>query len=129
MRRTLVLCVVIISATVWVSSSSALARWFHSPSRNIECEVGVSRPGLGTYVFCLSKRPVRCAKLKPDGKVLVYQNCLLDGNGSENAFTLRYGHSLRVGPFRCTSRRIGMQCLVVRNGHGFFISREGLKRF
>jgi Family of unknown function (DUF6636) len=129
MRRTLVLCVVIISATVWVSSSSALARWFRSPSRNIECEVGLSRPGLGTYAFCLSKQPVRCAKLKPDGKVVTYQNCLLDGNGSDTPFTLHYGHSLRVGPFRCTSRRIGMQCVAVRSGHGFVISREGLKRF
>ena len=127
MRRPLVLCAVVLAATVWVSSPSALVRWFHSPSGNIECEVGVSRPGLGTYAFCASRRPVRCAKLKPSGRVLVYQNCL--GNGPENAFTLRYGRSVRVGPFRCTSRRIGMECLVVRNGHGFLISRERLKRF
>jgi hypothetical protein len=127
MRRTLVLSGVILSATVWVSSSSALARWFHSPSRNIECEVGVARPGLGTYAFCATLRPARCVTLKVSGRMRVRQNCF--GNGPENAFTLRYGRSVRVGPFRCTSRTNGMECLVVRNGHGFLISRERVKRF
>jgi hypothetical protein len=50
------------------------------------------------------------------------------GNGPENAFTLRYGRSVRVGPFRCTSRRDGMLCVVVRSGHGFLINRDRVKR-
>jgi hypothetical protein len=51
------------------------------------------------------------------------------GNEPNDAFTLRYGRSVRLGPFRCTSLRVGMRCVFVRTGHGFLISRESLKRF
>lgn len=37
--------------------------------------------------------------------------------------TLRYGNSLRTGPFRCTSRVSGMTCTNA-SGRGFVISRE-----
>ena len=128
MVRWALLVAIIATATGSASASSTATRWFHSPSGNIDCEVGVSRPTLGTSAFCISKRPVRCATLKPSGKVVVYQNCLL-GDAPESAFTLRYGHSVRVGPFQCSSRRDGMRCQAVRNGHGFLISRARLKRF
>ena len=128
MLRLALLAAIIAAATGSAFASNTTTRWFHSPSGNIACEVGVSRPTLGTSAFCVSKRPVRCATLKSSGSVVVYQNCLL-GNAPESAFTLRYGHSVRVGPFQCSSRRDGVRCRVVRNGHGFLISRAGLKRF
>jgi len=83
---------------------------------------------LGTYAFCATQQPLRCVTLNANGQTRAPQNCLV-GNEPENAFTLRYGRSVRLGPFRCTSRRVGMRCIVVRNGHGFLISRERLKRF
>jgi hypothetical protein len=60
-------------------------------------------------------------------KVCNGQACLSDG--PENAFTLGYGHAVRVGPFRCTSRTSGMTCRVIGKGRGFVISRSGLRRF
>ena len=36
---------------------------------------------------------------------------------------LRYGHSRKLGPFRCRSRRSGLSCRS-RSGHGFAVSRE-----
>ena len=41
---------------------------------------------------------------------------------------LRYGHSIRVGRFRCTSRTTGMTCKVVTTGRGFRLNRTGVKR-
>jgi Family of unknown function (DUF6636) len=64
--------------------------------------------------------------LEADGTTRAPQNCLV---GVGDAFTLGYGKSVRLGPFRCTSRRIGMRCVVMRSGHGFVISRARLKRF
>lgn len=128
MVRSALLIAIVAAATGSASASNTTTRWFHSPSGNIECKVGFSRPTLGTSAFCVSKRPVRCATLKPSGNVIVYQNCLLE-DPPESAFTLRYGHSVRVGPFQCSSRRAGMRCQVVRTGHGFLISRARLKRF
>jgi hypothetical protein len=83
---------------------------------------------LGTSAFCFTTVHARCVTLEPSGHVIRHQNCLLS-DPPGNAFTLRYGRSVRVGPFRCTSRRVGMQCLVVRNGHGFLLSRKRLKTF
>jgi hypothetical protein len=51
------------------------------------------------------------------------------GNGPENAFTLRYGRSVTVGPFRCTSQTSGMRCVTTSSGHGFLISRNRLSLF
>jgi hypothetical protein len=84
---------------------------------------------LGTYAFCWTLRPPRCVTLRSNGQTRAPQNCLISGNDPEDAFTLRYGHSVRLEPFRCTSLTIGMRCVVVRSGHGFLISREHLKRF
>ena len=42
---------------------------------------------------------------------------------------LAYGDAERLGRFRCLSRRVGMRCVNRRNGHGFLLSRERLRRF
>ena len=109
-------------------SSTQSARWFHSPSRNVSCELSVERPEIGTTAFCWTLHPPRCVILEADGRTRAPRNCLI-GNPPENAFTLRYGRSVRLGPFRCTSRRVGMRCVVPSNGHGFLISRRRLTRF
>ena len=107
-------------------------RWFHSPSGNIQCEVEfLRRVGgrLRTYAGCQTFQPFRSVSLYRSGRMPVCRGVGCVGNGPENAFTLRYGHSIRLGPFRCTSLRSGMRCVVVGSGHGFLISREALKRF
>jgi Family of unknown function (DUF6636) len=67
--------------------------------------------------------------LNANGTMRVCRGLGCVGNGPSNAFTLRYGRSVRVGPFRCTSRIDGMRCVVIRTGHGFLIGRKSLKRF
>jgi hypothetical protein len=110
------------------SASPTVVRWFHSPSGNISCEVGAARPQLGTYAFCATVKPARCARLDGSGQLRVRRGLTCQGNAPETSFTLAYGKSVRVGPFRCTSRMDGMRCVIVLTGHGFLISRERVKR-
>jgi|SRR5215216_2984287 len=42
---------------------------------------------------------------------------------------LAYGDTETLGRFRCVSRRRGMRCVNDRNGHGFLLSRERVRRF
>jgi hypothetical protein len=110
------------------SASPTGVRWFHSPSGNIQCEVASGRLKLGTYAFCATRKPARCVRLTGKGQLSVHRGLSCEGDGPENATTLAYGSSLRTGPFRCTSRQTGMRCVIVVTGHGFLISRAGVKR-
>jgi hypothetical protein len=102
------------------------ARWFHSPSGNIECEVA-SHDIRGTYAYCQSFKPLRTARLSANGHTSICaQRFCSVGNGPENATTLAYGHSLRVGIFRCISSVAGVRCVVIASGRGFKIDREGV---
>ena len=128
MRRVLGLATVALVCTAWAPASIAKVRWFYSPSGNIGCEVAAADQR-GTYVHCQTVRPPRSITLKADGHSKICRGVGCLGNGPENAFTLRYGSSVTVGPFRCTSRTDGMRCVVSRTGHGFLLSRESLKTF
>jgi uncharacterized protein DUF6636 len=97
--------------------------WFHSPSGNIQCEVGVT-------AYCQTFRPLQTVTLRANGRsVVCTRRACPVGNGPENATTLAYGRSIRVGPFRCTSLQSGMRCVVVRTGRGFTIARQGVSTF
>ena len=109
-------------------AAAATVTWFHSPSGNIECEVAAADLR-GTYAYCQTFVRPRSVKLSATGRMRVCTGTGCLGNGPENALTLRYGRSVRLGPFRCTSLLSGMRCMAVRTGHGFLISRESLKRF
>jgi hypothetical protein len=127
----LLLFVAAVSAIAGSSASAASSdvRWFHSPSGNISCEAGANRLRLGTYAFCATVTPARCVRLTGNGQMRVQRGLPCQGNAPETSITLAYGKSVRVGPFRCTSRRDGMRCVLVVTGHGFLISRERVKRF
>jgi hypothetical protein len=49
--------------------------------------------------------------------------------GSSPARVLRYGQTLRVGFFRCTSRVAALKCLSRHSGHGFFLSDKQQRTF
>ena len=119
-------CAIAMSALL-VASASAAVRWFHSPSGNIECEVS-SGGAHGAYAYCQTFRPAASARLSANGRVHVCRGTGCLGNGPENAFTLGYGRSVRVGAFRCTSLARGMRCVVIISGRGFLIARQGIKR-
>ena len=105
----------------------ATVSWFHSPSGNIQCEVAAADLR-GTYAYCQTFVRPRSVRLSASGRMRVCTGTGCLGNGPENAFTLRYGRSVHVGPFRCTSLVSGMRCVVARTGRGFQISRETLTR-
>ena len=103
-------------------------RWFHSPSRNIQCELDWQRgAGIPDQAYCQTFEPLRSVHMTWTGslRVCTGQRCV--GDGPENAFTLRYGHATQLGPFRCLSLTAGMRC-TVPSGRGFLLSRSGVKR-
>jgi hypothetical protein len=110
------------------ASASAKVRWFHSPSGNIQCEVA-SKDSRGTYAYCQTFDPSASAKLSASGTTKVCRGATCVGDGPPEAFTLGYGKAVEVGIFRCTSRTSGMTCRVIGKGHGFVISRSGIRRF
>ena len=122
--------VVLAAVIVGVAGArTGTVRWFHSPSGNIECEVA-SHDVRGTYAYCQTFNPLQTARLTANGhtKVCAHRTCSV-GNGPENATTLGYGHSVRVGIFRCTSALTGVRCVVIASGHGFRIARAGVTTF
>jgi hypothetical protein len=42
--------------------------------------------------------------------------------------TFTPARSVTVGPFRCTSRKRGMRCVVRSTGDGFELSQQGIRR-
>jgi hypothetical protein len=110
-------------------ASTSTVRWFHSPSGNIECEVA-SHDARDTYAYCQTSKPLQTARLSANGhtNICAHGPCSV-GNGPENATSLPYGHSLRVGIFRCASTVAGVRCVVIASGHGFRIAREGVTTF
>src|SRR5215213_9501208 len=128
MRHVVLLALFVMTAGMSASPAEAAVRWFHSPTRNIECEVAAA-DRLGTYALCQTVRKPKSVTLRESGRMRVCTGNACLGNGPENAFTLRYGRSVSVGPFRCTSLVNGMRCVVAGSGHGFRISRDQLVRF
>jgi hypothetical protein len=122
----IVLAAMIVGAA---EASTSTVRWLHSPSGNIECEVA-SHDVRGTYAYCQTFKPLQTARLSANGHTSICARgpCSV-GNGAENATNLPYGHSLRVGIFRCTSTVSGVRCVVIASGHGFRIAREGVTTF
>ena len=92
---------------------------FRSPSRNIECSdvLGPRR------MICQTRSPGDVVSVDTRG-VVRQENDALDLSGLP---ILRYGQSTASGPFRCTSRRTGMTCLLRRTGRGFLINRAGFR--
>ena len=110
------------------ATASAKVRFFHSPSGNIQCEVAY-HDDRGTYAYCQTFQPLASVKLNDGGISKVCHGARCVGDGPENAFTLGYGHSIRVGAFKCTSRTTGMTCKLVGLKRGFRIARAGIERF
>jgi hypothetical protein len=111
----------------WPGTAWATVRFFHSPSGNIECQVS-AHDRVGTAAYCQTFTPARSVTLGPGGKLERCRGGKCLGNGPENATTLRYGRSVTVGPFRCTSLKRGMRCVIRSTGHGFVLSRQGIRR-
>jgi hypothetical protein len=108
--------------------ADAKTRWFHSPSGNVQCEL-TANDGRGAYAYCQTYKTAKSATLRRDGRTRVCRGARCLGDGPQGSRRLAYGKSIRVGPFRCQSRRSGMRCAVVASGRGFEISASKLRRF
>ena len=108
---------------------------FHSPSGNIRCVIAAT-----IYTRCdITQRDWRPPP-KPRTCEFDWGNTLEVGLRGPGRFgcvsdaidpgrALAYGDAIQRGRFRCRSRRSGMRCVNTRNGHGFALSRERVRRF
>jgi uncharacterized membrane protein YedE/YeeE len=95
-----------------VPASASDSAWtFRSPTGNITCEVSAGGTS-GTWVFCQSFQRPQSVRLSREGDVAVCQgrHCLRPR--PLNSMRLKYGSSVRIGPFRCSSRRYAISCWV-----------------
>jgi hypothetical protein len=121
----------------WNGSTLVASPWkkirteadFYSPSRNLACEMDDYRGDLPSQVYCQSWKVPHNVRLHPNGSLrkCAGQRCL--GNPGEHTPKLAYGKSVAVGRFRCTSRRVGVECVVISSGKGFLIDSKGSRRF
>jgi hypothetical protein len=110
---------------------------FRTPSGNINCIYG-DQPH---YVRCDIRSGLRPKPPHPQNCDLEYGDsvsmnrasrahlvCHGDTTIDPRARVVKYGKSITVGPFTCTSRTSGLTC---RNaaGHGWFLSRESYRLF
>lgn len=132
--RKLVLLAGIVAGLAAAAPASA-ATSFHSPSGNIRCViVGTSftRCDITDHDWSPPPKPRSCdfdwgdsleVGLRGRGRF----RCVSDAVDSGR--TLDYGKSIKRGRFRCRSRMSGIRCVNVRNGHGFALSRQRVRRF
>jgi hypothetical protein len=112
-----------------VSPAGALARTreFQTPSHQIRCLYS-SSGGPGAFVRC-------DALFLNDVGFFIHRRGrgrrehVTDAAAGPHAAVLRYGRSLVLGPFRCTSRRTGLTCKSRVSGHGFTVSRQQQRVF
>jgi hypothetical protein len=111
------------------ASGTALARSkaFQTPSHNIRC-LYMSTQGPGPWIRCdmfsLNDTAFRIDRRHKGRRIHV-----TDTVAEPGAKVLRYGKSLRLGPFTCKSRPSGLTCKSRPSGHGFKLSRQRQTRF
>jgi hypothetical protein len=132
--RSLVALATALGALAGATPASAAVS-FHSPSGNIRCVIAAK-----VYTRCdITQRDWRPPP-KPSSCEFDWGNTLevrLHGRGRFGCVSdavnfgreLSYGESISRGRFRCRSRTSGMRCTNTRNGHGFALSRQRVRRF
>ena len=132
--RKLVPLAALIAALVVAAPASA-ATFFHSPSGNIRCVIdgtSFTRCDITNRDWSPPPQPRSCefdwgnsltVGLRGRGRFACVSDAVDSGR------TLDYGKSTKRGRFRCRSRMSGMRCVNVRNGHGFALRRQRVRRF
>ena len=125
----------LVTAIVASPAAAASSAWFSSPSRNIGCYMTTSgvRCDANTYTYTPTRKPATCdfawgpsLGVTTAGKG--HFRCVSDTVGGSTRI-LRYGSSITIGVFRCTSRTTDMTCVNTQNGHGFRVSRAAYRLF
>jgi hypothetical protein len=122
-------------STAATPASTGSQRFFFTPGPNgASCEIDVGVPGLSAQAWCVVGPPHLPARnaigvaLTAAGAVKVCHGLRCVGNAPDKTPTLRYGRSIGLGPFRCTSLRQGVRCIATKLGHGFLLGSHGLTR-
>ena len=121
--------------TATAPASTRAQRFFFTPGPNgASCEIDVGVPGLSGQAWCVvgpphlpTRRAIGVA-LTAAGVVAVCHGLRCVGNAPDQTPTLRYGRSIGLGPFRCTSLRQGVRCIATKLGHGFLLGSHSLTR-
>jgi hypothetical protein len=106
---------------------------FASPSGNIGCYVNrhFARCDIAAHTWKAPQKPASCDFDWGDSLLLrraTRFGCISDTVlGARHV--LRYGHSVRFGNKKCTSRKSGMVCRNLDTGHGFRLARDSYRRF
>jgi hypothetical protein len=66
--------------------------------------------------------------MTPDARLATCHGVICLSGATESAPTLVYGRSATVKPFRCTSTRRGVRCVVIATGRGFQLGAAGVRR-
>ena len=126
-RRLLIAALAAALLAVCATPAFARTKSFQTPSHNIYC-LYMSTQGPGPWIRC-DVRSLNDVGFRVDRKHKGRKIHITDSVFTPGAKVLRYGRSLRVGPFTCTSRTGGLTCRSRASGHGFKISRQSQKRF
>jgi len=117
------------------AAPASAATFFHSPSGNIRCVIdrtAFTRCDITSRNWSPPPKPRSCEFDWGNSLGLGFRGrgrflCVSDA--VDRGPTLEYGQSIRRGRFRCRSRVVGMRCVNLRNGHGFALSRQRVRRF
>ncbi|HEY4348469.1 MAG TPA: hypothetical protein VGM80_12845 [Gaiellaceae bacterium] len=131
MRRvgSLLLAVVAAGAvTLGGAAAKGSQHFFFGPGTSTSCEMDVGMPKIGTDVYCQTYPHAESVTLSAKGTITLCHGIKCIGNPPDQVPTLVYGNWLAYGPFRCTSLRAGVKCVITRTGRGFLISPTSIKR-
>jgi hypothetical protein len=122
------LALLLVLAVAAPANATGKRAFFLSPTGNISCELHWKDARLPSTAYCQTRHPARSVTLRANGRLRICtgRNCI--GDPPSNAKVLRYGSSMQVGGFRCTSRSTGMTCVRTTTGKGFRISIAGVRR-
>ncbi len=110
------------------ASAAGIRHFFFGPGVTTSCEMNIGVPKLPTSVYCQTYPHTESVLLNAGGKLSICHGLKCIGNPPDGIPTLVYGSSIDGGPFRCTSKRAGILCIVRRTGHGFLIAPTSIKR-
>jgi hypothetical protein len=109
------------------AATSAAVFW--PGSAGITCVLKDNGTVQGAWVFCwLGSQwpPTTHTKMGLDGQL--DQTTLIREPMGLGGPALQYGKSVRVGRFRCTSKTVGLSCIVLKTGKGLLIGPSGISQ-
>jgi hypothetical protein len=122
-------CFLLLTGALALGAGPALGKTktFQTPSHKIRCAY-MSTLGPGPWIRCdvlwLNDTAYRLDRTHKGKRIHV-----TDAVAGPHVKVVRYGTSLRVGAFTCTSRTTGLTCKSRVSRHGFTVSKEHQRGF